>query len=200
MRVPRRLAASLLGACARARRLRLAPSPAAAAPRPHRRASDGRRPRLDAADRSAQAGARWPATSRDQFPHWRDAGENCDVRDAVLKRDGTGVQAHADLQGHRGHLVQRVRRARRSPTRTRSTSTTWCRWRTPGARAPTSWTDDQRGDFANDLTRPQLLAVSAGDQPVEGRPGPVPVEAGRTATTGASTPSRLDRGQVASGR
>ena len=30
--------------------------------------------------------------SREKFPHWRDAGENCDVRDTVLKRDGDKVK------------------------------------------------------------------------------------------------------------
>jgi len=30
--------------------------------------------------------------SREKFPHWRDTGSNCDVRDTVLKRDGTKVK------------------------------------------------------------------------------------------------------------
>ena len=30
--------------------------------------------------------------SREKFPHWRSSGDNCDVRDTVLKRDGTKVK------------------------------------------------------------------------------------------------------------
>ena len=30
--------------------------------------------------------------SRDRFPHWREAGSNCDVRDKVLERDGTAIR------------------------------------------------------------------------------------------------------------
>ena len=30
--------------------------------------------------------------SRAKFPHWRSTGENCDVRDTVLKRDGSNVK------------------------------------------------------------------------------------------------------------
>ena len=29
--------------------------------------------------------------SREKFPHWRSTGENCDVRDTVLARDGRNV-------------------------------------------------------------------------------------------------------------
>ena len=30
--------------------------------------------------------------SREKFPHWKSTGKNCDVRDSVLKRDGTKVK------------------------------------------------------------------------------------------------------------
>ena len=30
--------------------------------------------------------------SREKFPHWRDTGSNCDIRDSVLKRDGSKVK------------------------------------------------------------------------------------------------------------
>ena len=30
--------------------------------------------------------------SRAKFPHWKSTGANCDVRDSVLKRDGTKVK------------------------------------------------------------------------------------------------------------
>jgi hypothetical protein len=30
--------------------------------------------------------------SREKFPHWKSTGKNCDVRDSVLKRDGSKVK------------------------------------------------------------------------------------------------------------
>ncbi|NUR27608.1 MAG: HNH endonuclease [Catenulispora sp.] len=97
--------------------------------------------------------------SRDRFPHWRSAGKGCDVRDVILKRDGTDVQ----LSG------------------CNVTGGTWKSWyddktytalsqvdidhMVPLANAWRSgadkWDDQKRGDFANDQTRPQLFAVSA---------------------------------------
>ena len=97
--------------------------------------------------------------SRERFPHWRKTGANCDVRDAVLQRDGKDVK----LDG------------------CNVTTGTWYSWydaktytdplqvdidhMVPLANAWRSgadkWTDDKRADFANDLDRPQLRAVSA---------------------------------------
>jgi uncharacterized protein DUF1524 len=98
--------------------------------------------------------------SRARFPHWIEQGDGCNTRDVVLKRQGRGVVAAAGS--------------------CRITSGSWRSpydgitytdpqkldidhlvpladaWRS-GAR---NWTDSQRQDFANDLTRPQLLAVS----------------------------------------
>lgn len=98
--------------------------------------------------------------SRDRFPHWRGVGGGCDTRDAVLRRDGTGVVVSAECHITAGSW--------RSPY----DGKTWTdpqrvdidhvvplanAWRS-GADA---WTDARRADFANDLTRPQLLAVTA---------------------------------------
>jgi hypothetical protein len=96
--------------------------------------------------------------SRDRFPHWRSTGRNCDVRDSVLKRDGKQVKlSGCNVVGGRWT----------SPYDGRSFSDPKDMdidhmvplanaWRSGAA----SWTDDKRGDFANDLTRPQLAAVS----------------------------------------
>ena len=96
--------------------------------------------------------------SRPRFPHWRDTGKNCDVRDSVLQRDGENIKlsgcnvvagrwespydgrvftgpAEVDID----HVVPLANA-----------------WRS-GAN---EWDDSKRGDFANDLTRPELLAVS----------------------------------------
>lgn len=107
--------------------------------------------------------------SRAKFPHWSSQGGGCDTRDVVLKRDGESVLTDAKCKITRGtwfsvydgksvsdpqdldvdHMVPLANA-----------------WRT-GAK---DWTDDKREQFANDLTNPQLLAVtlstnrSKGDQ------------------------------------
>lgn len=97
--------------------------------------------------------------SRDKYPHWISQGDNCNTREVVLKRDGEGVKTGNDCY---------------------PTSGTWtspydgATWTDPsdididhmvplanswisGAKA---WTNEQRQAFANDLTNPQLLAVT----------------------------------------
>lgn len=108
--------------------------------------------------------------SRERFPHWNKAGANCDVRDTVLKRDGKNVK----LDG------------------CNVTGGTWESWyddavltdplkvdidhMVPLANAWRSgadkWTDDKRSDFANDLDRPQLFAVSASSNRSKGDQDP----------------------------
>jgi hypothetical protein len=117
----------------------------------------------------AQAGS-MKGYSRERFPHWRDAGSNCDVRDVVLKRDGKDVKlSGCNVVGGRwasaydgksfddpaqvdiDHMVPLANA-----------------WRTGAAK----WDDDKRGDFANDLDRPQLLAVSASSNRAKGDQDP----------------------------
>lgn len=108
--------------------------------------------------------------SRERFPHWRKAGANCDVRDTVLQRDGKNVK----LDG------------------CNVTGGTWESWyddavltdplkvdidhMVPLAAAWRSgadkWTDEKRSDFANDLDRPQLFAVSASSNRSKGDQDP----------------------------
>jgi hypothetical protein len=97
--------------------------------------------------------------SREKFPHWRLVDENCDVRDAVLKRDGTGVETSRTCKVLRGSWFS----VYDAKTYTNSDQIDIDHmvplanaWRS-GADA---WTEEQRTEFANDLTRPQLLAVS----------------------------------------
>jgi len=108
--------------------------------------------------------------SRDRFPHWRSAGTGCDVRDKVLQRDGKNVKL----------------------TGCNVTGGTWVSWydgttqteltkvdidhMVPLANAWRSgadkWTDDKRSDFANDMERPQLFAVSASSNRSKGDQDP----------------------------
>ena len=108
--------------------------------------------------------------SREKFPHWRSTGGNCDVRDSVLKRDGTKVKLSgcnvvagtwksiydgktltSPTQVDIDHLVPLANA-----------------WRS-GASA---WTTAQREDFANDLDDPQLVAVSASSNRSKGDQDP----------------------------
>ena len=97
--------------------------------------------------------------SRDRFPHWRKEGRNCDVRDTVLQRDGTNVKLDGcNVVGGRWQSVY----DNRTLSDPREVDIDHMvplanAWRS-GA---DEWDDAKRADFANDLTRPQLFAVSA---------------------------------------
>jgi hypothetical protein len=97
--------------------------------------------------------------SRDTFRHWVSQGNGCDTRDVVLKLDGAAVQTGPDCKILSGTWVS----AYDGKTFTDPQDMDIDHmvpladaWRT-GASA---WTDEARSAFANDLTRPQLLAVS----------------------------------------
>lgn len=97
--------------------------------------------------------------SRNRFPHWRDAGRNCDVRDTVLERDGEGIKVSGcNVVGGRWTSVYDDRDfSDPSDVDIDHMVPLANAWRS-GA---DEWNDGKRGDFANDLDRPQLLAVSA---------------------------------------
>ena len=114
--------------------------------------------------------------SRDRFPHWADQGAGCDTRDSVLKRDGTAVTVADRCKITKGSWFSPY--DRRTVTDPADIDIDHVvplanAWRTGAA----GWTDEKRGDFANDLTRPELIAVTAsvnrskGDQdPSQWRP------------------------------
>ncbi|KAF7326914.1 hypothetical protein MVEN_02585300 [Mycena venus] len=100
-----------------------------------------------------------PAYSRDQFKTWDTISGTCDTRETVLKRDGTNVVTNSACAATSGNWV--------SPYDGVATTLAsdldidhlvplkeaWI----SGAR---DWTAAQREAFANDLTRPQLVAVT----------------------------------------
>lgn len=109
--------------------------------------------------------------SRDRFPHWVSQGHGCDTRDVVLKRDGAGVVATGDCTISSGRWVS----AYDNVTVTESSDVDIDHmvplanaWRTGAA----GWTDQVRSDFANDLTRPELLAVTASSNRSKGDQDP----------------------------
>src|SRR3954467_13012611 len=107
--------------------------------------------------------------SRALFPHWVTISGTCDTRETVLKRDGTSVVTSSACAATSGRWYSPYDGA------------TWTAaadvdidhvvplaeaWRSGAS----SWTTAKRQSFANDLTRPQLIAVtdnvnqSKGDQ------------------------------------
>lgn len=108
--------------------------------------------------------------SRARFPHWRKAGDNCDVRDTVLRRDGEEVRLDGcNVVGGRW-LSGYDNRAFLDPSDLDIDHVVPLAnaWRS-GA---DEWDDARRGDFANDLTRPQLIAVSASSNRAKGDQDP----------------------------
>jgi hypothetical protein len=97
--------------------------------------------------------------SRDRFPHWSQQGNSCDTREFVLKRDGRSVQANQNCKATSGQWLSRY--DNKTVTDAGALDIDHMvplanAWRS-GAN---SWTDDKRSQFANDITRPQLFAVS----------------------------------------
>ena len=107
--------------------------------------------------------------SRDKFPHWITISSPCNTRETVLKRDGTSVVTDRACAATSGRWYSPYDGA------------TWTAasdvdidhvvplaeaWRSGAG----SWTTSRRQSFANDLSRPQLIAVtdnvnqSKGDQ------------------------------------
>ncbi|MFD8326048.1 HNH endonuclease family protein [Streptomyces lydicus] len=108
---------------------------------------------------------------RSAFPHWAEQGAHCDTRERVLQRDGTGVRRDKECRAVSGSWV--------SPYDGKKFSVASAAdidhmvplanaWRS-GAR---SWDPAKRKAFANDLTHPQLLAVSAASNRSKGDQGP----------------------------
>lgn len=97
--------------------------------------------------------------SRDLFPHWSTVSGSCNTRETVLKRDGVNVVQDSSCAAVSGSWYSEYDGA------------TWTAaadldidhvvalseaWRSGAA----SWTTAKRQQFANDLTRPQLIAVT----------------------------------------
>ncbi|MEV8509772.1 HNH endonuclease family protein [Actinoplanes sp. NPDC051475] len=97
--------------------------------------------------------------SREKFPHWDNVEGSCNTRETVLQRDGDAVVVDNTCQPTSGTWT--------SPY----DGKTWTdaadvdidhlvplaeAWRSGAA----AWTTERREQFANDLTNPQLIAVT----------------------------------------
>ncbi|MFD8478265.1 HNH endonuclease family protein [Kitasatospora sp. NPDC059673] len=98
--------------------------------------------------------------SRDLFPTWITISGTCNTRETVLKRDGSNVVTDASCAATSGTWVSPY-----DGVTITSASGLDIDHIVPLAEAwdsgASAWTTAQRQAFANDVTRPQLLAVSA---------------------------------------
>ena len=108
--------------------------------------------------------------SREKFPHWRDTGSNCDIRDSVLKRHGTKVKVSGCnvVAGSWTSVYDGDKITDPSKVDIDHVVPLANAWRSGASK----WTTDQRGDFANDLEDPQLVAVSASSNRSKGDQDP----------------------------
>ncbi|MBV2364911.1 HNH endonuclease family protein [Streptomonospora nanhaiensis] len=104
---------------------------------------------------------------RDLFPHWSPVEGNCNTRETVLRRDGTGVEVGSDCYPDAGSWTSPYDGATTSVPSEVSVD-----HMVPLAEAWVSgadtWSTAQREDFANDLSSPQLWAVSGSSNSSKG--------------------------------
>ncbi|MGI5350631.1 HNH endonuclease family protein [Streptomyces sp. CA-250714] len=109
--------------------------------------------------------------SREKFPHWSARGENCDTREKVLARAGTDVERDAECRAVSGHWTSLY-----DDKAVTDASELDIDHMVPLANAWRSgaddWPQNKRETFANDLTHPQLLAVTATTNRTKGDQGP----------------------------
>lgn len=109
--------------------------------------------------------------SRAKFPHWATQGGQCDTREIVLARDGVEV-----VQNEQCRAVSGTWHSLYDNRDVSSASVVDIDHIVPLANAWRSgadaWTTGQRKAFANDLTNPQLIAVSASSNRAKGDQSP----------------------------
>jgi hypothetical protein len=118
--------------------------------------------------------------SRDLFPHWITISGACNTRETVLRRDGSGVVVNSSCAATSGSWYSPYDGA------------TWTNaadvdidhivplseaWRSGAS----SWTTTRRQSFANDLSRPQLIAVTDNVNQSKGDQDPSTWQPSRTA-------------------
>lgn len=97
---------------------------------------------------------------RDKFPHWSNQKGNCDTREDVLKRDGEKVATGEDCYPTEGSWTSAYDgKTTSEPAKVQIDHVVPLAdaWRS-GA---DDWSQDRRESFANELSAPQLIGVSA---------------------------------------
>ncbi|KAL8753272.1 MAG: hypothetical protein Q9199_005161 [Rusavskia elegans] len=109
--------------------------------------------------------------SRDLFPHWTTVSGTCNTRETVLKRDGTSVvtdSACASVSGQWFSPYDGATWSLASDVDIDHVVPLSNAWKSGAA----SWTTTRRQTFANDLTNPQLIAVTDNVNQAKGDQGP----------------------------
>ncbi|WP_342355759.1 HNH endonuclease family protein [Streptomyces cacaoi] len=109
--------------------------------------------------------------TREKFPHWASQGDSCDTREIVLQRAGAQVQRDGECRAVSGQWTSAYDNEKFTDSSDLDIDhmvPLANAWRS-GAHA---WSQEQREEFANDLRRPQLLAVSASTNRTKGDQGP----------------------------
>ncbi|WP_406073586.1 HNH endonuclease family protein [Streptomyces virginiae] len=109
--------------------------------------------------------------SRDKFTHWAQQGNKCDTREVVLERDGTDVTRDAECKAVSGtwkSLYDGVVVTEAGKMDIDHMVPLAEGWRSGAA----GWDSARRKAFANDLTHPQLLAVTAASNRSKGDQSP----------------------------
>ncbi|MGW0913944.1 HNH endonuclease family protein [Streptomyces sp. NPDC002784] len=118
--------------------------------------------------------------NRDLFPHWITQSGTCNTREVVLKRDGTNVVQDSACAATSGSWYSPYDGATWS-----AASDVDIDHLVPLAEAwdsgADSWTTSRRQAFANDLTRPQLIAVTDNVNQAKGDQDPATWMPSRTA-------------------
>ncbi len=133
--------------------------------------ADAEKAARDLKDLKVATGESMAGYSRTKFHIWASQGDGCDTRDVVLKRQGKNVQATSDCKITSGTWV--------SPYNGKTYDKPLAldidhlvplgnAWQS-GAK---DWTDNERKAFANDLDRPQLIAVDLTDNRAKGDQDP----------------------------
>lgn len=108
---------------------------------------------------------------RSLFPTWITISGTCDTRETILKRDGTSVVTDSACKSTSGSWTSAY-----DGVTTTDPSTFDIDHLVPLSEAWDSgawaWTTAQRQGFANDVTRPQLIAVSASSNRSKGDDDP----------------------------
>ncbi|MEU3334785.1 HNH endonuclease family protein [Streptomyces sp. NPDC002144] len=109
--------------------------------------------------------------SRDLFPTWITISGTCNTREYVIKRDGSNVVTNSACTATSGSWYSQY-----DGVTTTDPSTFDIDHVVPLAEAwdsgASEWTTAQRQSFANDVTRPQLIAVSASSNRSKGDDDP----------------------------
>ncbi|AWW39811.1 MULTISPECIES: HNH endonuclease family protein [Streptomyces] len=118
--------------------------------------------------------------NRDLFPHWITVSGSCNTRETVLKRDGSNVVTDSACAATSGSWYSPYDGATWS-----AAADVDIDHLVPLAEAwdsgAGSWTTSRRQSFANDLTRPQLLAVTDNVNQAKGDQDPATWMPSRTA-------------------